>query len=83
MNDDTAQPADKPFDTADEAEVPAALADVVKAGKSLKRALEAYRAALMSCRTPLNLKPQFDATASLHEYLQETRGRTGRCPAHR
>lgn len=64
MNDETAHPAGNPFDTADEAEVLAALADVVKAGKSLERALEAYRAALMSCRTPLNLKPQFDATES-------------------
>lgn len=72
MNDETAHPADNPFDTADEAGVPAALADVVKAGKSLERALEAYRTALMSCRTPLNLKAQFDATESLHEYLQET-----------
>lgn len=77
MNDETARMAGtpyEPFDSSQDGVAPASLADVAEAAASLQRALQVYRDALKGCSIPLNLKPQFDATESLHEYLQEAGG---------
>ena len=74
VNDETARTAGtpyEPFDSSQDGITPASLADVVTAGDQLRRALQAYREALRGCSTPLNLKPQFEATESLDAYLQE------------
>jgi hypothetical protein len=66
---DAGQPYDA-FDPSADGVDPAGLRDITEAAAGLQAALEAYRAALLGCRTPLNLKSQLDAADIFAEHLE-------------
>ncbi|MDQ1053065.1 hypothetical protein QE394_000993 [Arthrobacter sp. SORGH_AS 212] len=63
----------KPYDAFDptgEGVEPSALRDVTDAAAAVHAALSAYRATLLGCRMPLNLKAQMDAADIFAEHLE-------------